>query len=138
MQAWSCLRRRGDSPMLSGMPIPSMWQPMPWALERSPALRGVIAKLDRAEHHIGELEKAVDAFLGREPSRVLADYDAESAKSFRGAQEGRIADLQLSLLTGETLYHLRSSLDHIICGLIRRAGNKPSNQSQFPICDDEP
>lgn len=118
------------------MPIPTMWEPTRWALKQSPDLRGVMAKLDRAEHHVNQLAESVDAFLARD---VSAPNDhSEAARAFVAAHEGRVADLDLSIRTGEVLYQLRSALDHIICALIRKANNTPTTTSQWPIFSFRP
>ena len=38
-----------------------------------------------------------------------------------------------SILTGEAVYHLRSTLDHLVAELIRANNCKPSRQSMWPV-----
>jgi hypothetical protein len=41
----------------------------------------------------------------------------------------------LSVIVGDVLHNLRSSLDHLAWELVIRAGGKPGRQTYFPICD---
>lgn len=111
---------------------------MPWALARSETLRNVMAKLNRVDQLLDHLNEQTEAFLKGPPERILVDYDAESEAAFRAAHEGRAVEASMSILAGEVLYHLRSNLDHIVCGLIRKDGNQPTIQSQFPIFNYQP
>ncbi len=38
-------------------------------------------------------------------------------------------------MTGEIVYHLRTTLDHFICHLVSKNGGTPTHRHQFPICD---
>jgi hypothetical protein len=42
--------------------------------------------------------------------------------------------LWFSVVTGEIVHHMRSSLDHIICALVTQNGGTPTYLHQFPIC----
>ncbi len=99
---------------------------------------GIDEKLKRADQHISQLHDAVETFLNKGPNRALADFDAESAESFKRLHERRIVPVPFSIHAGEILYQLRSSLDHAACLLILKDGGKLSDRSQYPIFRFEP
>jgi hypothetical protein len=57
--------------------------------------------------------------------------------AFKQSHSERIVAPRLSVLTGEVLHQLRSSLDHLVRALILCNGGTPK-KSQFPIWDSEP
>jgi hypothetical protein len=96
-------------------------------------LDGINEKLNRADEHIKQLDIAIERFFGNGPNRTVADFDAESVEAFRRSHQDRTVPLPLSVIAGEILYHLRSSLDHLACLLILKDGGSPCLNSQFPI-----
>ena len=104
----------------------------------SSAFEHIVKKLERAEEHINQLEREREAFLNKTPNRELADYDADSEKAFKDFHGQRVVDPRLSVLTGDVLHQLRSSLDHMACDLILSNGGSITLKSQFPIFLYEP
>lgn len=107
------------------------------------ALAGVHAKLARAHQHLLTLEQAVLAYVRQRPYRV----DVESAGVNSEGNLFRYVARQnpgvppphadLSLLVGEALYQLRSSLDHLVHELVIGNGGSAllagSRHHQFPV-----
>jgi hypothetical protein len=101
------------------------------------ALDDIREKLDRANEHIEQLDRKVEAFLDEAPDRKLIYKDPKEAEAFQGFQSKRIVPPCLSIVVGEVLYQLRSALDHIICALIRKEGAS-DERGQFPIWSSRP
>jgi hypothetical protein len=95
-------------------------------------------KLKRADEHIEQLHREGEAFLGDTTQRTLVYDDLQAGKAFADVQRNRIVEPRLSILAGDVLYQVRSSLDHLICALIKRDGNSPTTSSQFPIFSHAP
>ena len=100
-------------------------------------LDGIYSKLQRAEHQIQELthdfEKAcsnVKKFIVRE---VHEDTD-EQVWIYRG--ESPCLPLVFSVKSGEILYNLRSTLDHLVWQLVLANGQEPERNNEFPISSD--
>ena len=99
-------------------------------------LRGCWAKIQRAEQSIGSLDNEIKAYFNNNQ----ASYKIEGKHINDGTQYAFIATgnpnppLHFSVLAGEIIHHLRSSLDHLIHALILKNGGTPSNKNQFPIC----
>jgi len=102
------------------------------------ALAAIREKLKRADKHILKLGAKVEAFLNEAPNRTLVDYDAESAEAFKCFHQNRVIPLCFGVITGEVVYQLRSSLDHMVNALIIRDGGSPTDTSQFPILRYKP
>ena len=101
-------------------------------------LRSAFMKLERANRRIEELGGEIDTFLNEEANATLVYEDPEEADAFRRQHNSRDVPLRFSVTAGEVLYHLRSSLDHLACDLIRRNGGCVTPQSQFPIFTFKP
>jgi hypothetical protein len=56
-----------------------------WAIQKSPTLQHILAKLHRAEEHIDLLETEVNAYLEQHTNPVLLNYDSESEAAFKRA-----------------------------------------------------
>ena len=76
--------------------------------------------------------------MNEEANATLVYEDPEEADAFRRQHNSRDVPLRFSVTAGEVLYHLRSSLDHLACDLIRPNGGCVTPQSQFPIFTFKP
>lgn len=93
-------------------------------------------KLDRADTHILELELALERF-NSEPSRTVTNPDEATLASFRKLHRGQGVAPTFSILAGEAIHHLRSSLDHLVASLILYEDQTASvSHSAFPILVD--
>ena len=90
-----------------------------------------LAKLDRAQHHLGELKDAIERFGGTDK--------ASRPYTIRKSLEGRrtvhrlhfrrsVVNTDIPLITADAIYNLRSSLDHLMSALA-----PPSRNPIFPI-----
>jgi hypothetical protein len=97
---------------------------------------GVYLKLHRASHHLDSLKTELDNFLYGNPdsgSRLVVGPDADDGTWKVTTYRSDRFLLAWSVLIGEAVYQLRSSLDHLINGLIPT----PTRNSAFPILCDE-
>ena len=99
---------------------------------------GVDEKLRRAQRHISELRQSVEQFLEEPPNRFIADFDSPQEGEFRRFHESRQVPLAISVLAGEALYQLRSTLDHVAAVFVRKHGGTLTRQTQFPIIEPRP
>ena len=103
-------------------------------------LEGVWAKVERASEHIDTLRLELRTFLG--PDALVAnlrDNDgSESTAAFAKEHEERVVPVRLRILAGESIHQVRSSLDHLLCVLVRDNGKEPTKRNQFPILDVKP
>lgn len=110
------------------------------------SLLGIDEKLKRAKSHISNLNMEISRFCASNPYTVRIQEDTDEAT---GDIVGRLisernrevpaADPQWILIASETIYHLRSALDHLIYQLVILNGQEKkiinSRKHQFPIFD---
>ena len=102
-------------------------------------LDGVCEKLRRAEESIGNLNRGIECFLDEAPFRTIPDTDEELVQKFLDYHSSRPVPKRFSVLAGEIIHHLRSSLDHVVWQLvIANGGNPDKNKTEFPIFARKP
>jgi hypothetical protein len=99
-------------------------------------LDGVFAKVERAQHHLKEIDDELRVFRGSDPYPVRIKIDPHSGNKvwYAGSPVAKPPP-QLSPLIGDALYNLRSALDHLAWQLVlANPPNKPiKKQTAFPI-----
>jgi len=102
-------------------------------------LRGIDAKLDRADKQLEGLQAEWHAFLNRDqPAHgVLFKHNAEASFYLPTFQVYEEPPLELSVICGEIIYNLRSALDHLAAELVEAHGSRPIRRVAFPISLDE-
>lgn len=103
-------------------------------------LQGIKFKIDRAYENIRNLEAEVRVFLESEPYTIIEKQQFGVEKDSLNIIDppGPVTPppLSFSVLAGEILYHLRSSLDHLVWQLIIANGKDPAElqpRPEFPI-----
>ncbi len=98
-------------------------------------LRSSLLKIERAKKHILEFEVERDSFLSAKPFRVTARFNPE--QNLTDYVVGVIPEIpdSLSVIVGDAVHNLRSSLDHLACELVRDAGF-PDSGIYYPICEN--
>ena len=97
-------------------------------------LRGVRARIDRAEEHLSELRAFFDD--------LRKDHlDASAGELVTGAATDAIgielSEPRTSVLIGEIVYNLRDALDYLVYALAWLDSGQPQDGTQFPT-DDTP
>ncbi len=102
----------------------------------SQLLQGCRAKLDRARELLTSLEVAVDQYLTQDPPlfKLEGRHSEDCLEYSLIAYGSPEVPLWFSVVTGEIVHHMRSSLDHMVCALVTHNGGTPSRYHQFPIC----
>jgi hypothetical protein len=102
-------------------------------------LAGVREKLKRADENIINLNTEITTFLGKGKHAIFPN---ENNEAFQKAIEGHAArevPLRFSVLAGETIHHLRSSLDHVMWLLSSEQYRAECpNKIEFPVCAVKP
>jgi hypothetical protein len=101
-------------------------------------MESVDAKIARARVHLSTFETDVGKFIEQARPRFIRKVDHESTKHWLVFfVEDPYPPIELSVVIGDFLHNLRSALDNLICGLVRK-GNPTSTCSgrQFPIFID--
>ncbi|MCL4690988.1 MAG: hypothetical protein KJ060_00530, partial [Candidatus Hydrogenedentes bacterium] len=91
------------------------------------------SKIERADQHIQELDQAIREFMNNKPFRIVTKQDKNTGEHIMVIADARPIPAEWSILAGEAVHQLRSSLDHAICYMVERAGGKVTKRTQFPI-----
>lgn len=98
------------------------------------ATNGVYQKLIRAEEHLRAFDDEVRTYLDIKPYQIVVeDRGQKHVLILHITQDPPI---RLSILLGDCLHNLRSSLDYIAFELVRLNGKETTNRTCFPIFDD--
>jgi hypothetical protein len=94
----------------------------------------VKSKLVRAQGHLDALQAETATYYKTHPAKVVRKLEG-SPEEFIGEV---VADFpiptRLSLIIGDFLQNLRSSLDYLVWELVLAAKNTPDHNNMFPIC----
>jgi hypothetical protein len=103
-----------------------------------PVLRfdGARLKIKRAEHHIDELERQFELFVERKPySLTIGNHPKTDQPSVRVKFKEAVPSW-LSLIVGDAVHNLRTSLDHMVWELIGHDGGEQNRHLKFPAGDN--
>jgi hypothetical protein len=118
-----------DRPVLLKQELESMT-----AEERIALIR---VKVERAEHHVIDLERAIRAFLDSDPYRVGSKREAKKLIYYAANVEP--VPPVIAAVAGDAIHNLRSVLDHLAVHLFFVGPNRaagPSKHDAFYIADD--
>ena len=73
-------------------------------------------------------------FLAAHPCKLRPQYDPNTNFTDYTVEDIAEVNSAISLIAGDAIHNLRSALDHLAASLVRDAGNTPSKQTYFPIC----
>jgi hypothetical protein len=96
-------------------------------------LDGCWAKIERANENIENLNAEIGAFVHSDNYIIVRHLDHQT-KTCTFHARGQSIPLRFSVLAGEIIHHLRSSLDHLIWALVLTRHRAPDFKVQFPIC----
>ncbi len=100
-----------------------------------PLFRGPKLKIERAERHIRDLQRAIDAFNARHPYPYVVQDDAERGSRDITFEVRETIPDELGLIAGDAIHNLRSALDIMLCDVAAMHGD-PSREIRFPFRDD--
>src|SRR4051812_42882611 len=93
-------------------------------------------RIERAKKHIVDLNTAIVAFNATGPYEVGAKRDPDTRKPIYYVKEVKPTPAEFSLIAGDAIQNLRSSLDHLAWLLVKANGGTPGDSTQFPIYKD--
>ena len=97
---------------------------------------GVVAKLARVQENLVTLERELREFRAAHPYRIEVSTNREKTEHYLRIFGLSEVSASISLLVGEILYHLRSSLDHLVYTLVKVNCSRTSDRTGFPVFTD--
>jgi hypothetical protein len=99
-------------------------------------LYGPQVKIQRAGQKLVELEASCREFFNKNSPRLVVQPDPESGNKLVKVVLDEQPPVDISILTGEIIYHLRSSFDQIAVAFARMSTPRPSDRGiYFPTAD---
>lgn len=97
-------------------------------------LRGVLAKLRRADEHRQAFDRLLEEFLDKDPYSIAFDFDADTGwNTFRWVVRHDPPLTDFALIEGDFLTNLRGTLDYLVWQLVLASGSQPTEKTAFPV-----
>jgi hypothetical protein len=84
----------------------------------------VLAKYQRAQKHMEDFQSAVDLFRDSNRDSVGAKIDEETGDAIYYVKSVPVVPDSISLILGDALHNLRSTLDHLAHAVVRPTTEK--------------
>lgn len=89
-------------------------------------------KIDRAKHHINDLNGKINAYLAQRPYTLVVIDDPEAEKRTVRIKTNIAIPDELSMILGDAIHNLRSALDLVVFGMVGNKAPRPE-AVQFPF-----
>jgi hypothetical protein len=99
-------------------------------------LEGVKAKLARADEHMKALDEEWQAFGKTQSYEGYHQFKADTGEWNCYLSLSKPIPIKLSMILGDALNNMRSSLDHLVCRFVELHNGKVGKHHAFPICSD--
>src|SRR5829696_2325940 len=98
-----------------------------------PDFTGVRIKVERAKEHFRDLQARYERFLEAKPYRAIRDDESHTGDLLWRVEVSEQPPLYGSAIAGDCVHNLRSSLDLLVCEMVRAEGNPVQKHTGFPI-----
>jgi len=97
------------------------------------------AKLARAVEHFESFNVEAQSFAQSVKHEIVLKWNPATGEKWLVLWDSdHFPSMRLSAIVGDVLFNLRSALDNVVCGLVRRADSAATCETlQFPICTSE-
>lgn len=100
---------------------------------RQPDFSGVQIKVERAKEHVSDLKTLIQGFLQSNPYEVFPYDDPDTGDLLFKLRVLAQPPLWWSAILGDAIHNLRSSLDLLVCELVRAEGKEIKPNTGFPV-----
>src|SRR5271156_1341219 len=95
-------------------------------------LIGVRSKIERAKKHVTDLDIAIRSFCESQPYTIATKQKPEIEHTTLCVENVQPVPDSITLIVGDAVHNLRSSLDHLAWQLVDAAGGTPGVHTYFP------
>jgi hypothetical protein len=103
---------------------------------RQPDFTGPRIKVERAKEHFANLKRLNAELRQSEPYQVVTENDPETGDLVFKAKVSRQPPPYWGTIVGDIIHNLRSSLDLLVCELVRAQGMQVKPNTGFPVFKD--
>lgn len=94
------------------------------------------AKIERAEKHIADFNRASDLFVKAGSYSVTGDRDPQTREPFYYVSDASPVPPSIMVIVGDAIQNLRTALDYLANALVIANGKKPRSTTGYPIVKD--
>jgi len=102
-----------------------------------PLPSSVLWKVYRAKTHFAELQTEVHRYFETNPGKVVREVGGNPDEYVGNFQPDGPVPGRVSIIMGDCIQNLRSSLDYLVWELVLAAKNTPERLNMFPICSTQ-
>lgn len=89
-------------------------------------------KVERANHHINDLNAQINAFIARKPFGFVRKENHTQGKALVRTDQYEPIPTAVSLIAGDAIHNLRAALDMVMYGILHQVAKDPTRIA-FPI-----
>jgi hypothetical protein len=105
-------------------------------MTRQADFTGVWMKVERAKHHFGDLQARYERFREDNPYEAIPYDEPDTGDLVYKAKIPNQPPLWWSTIAGDCVHNLRSSLDLLVCEMVRAKGNPVTKDTGFLVAKD--
>ena len=102
-------------------------------MTRQPDFTGVRIKVERAKEHFGDLQARIEGLQEDNAYKAIPYDEPDTGDLVYKVKIGNQPPPYWSAIVGDCVHNLRSSLDLLVCEMVRTEGNPVGEQNGFPI-----
>ena len=106
-------------------------------LSPQPDFTGVRIKVERAKHHFRDLEARIERFNQTEPYRTPIYCELDTGDVVSRFEVTEQPPHLWGAIAGDCVHNLRSSLDLLVCEMLRAGGTEVERHHKFPVFKSE-
>jgi hypothetical protein len=97
---------------------------------------GCDLRCQRAKEHLAEATSLASIYTLQQEGKTYWDINAKLENALVFKSEYTAPPLKISIIIGEIIYNLRSSLDYLVFSLAQLDSGSQQLMTQYPICDN--
>ena len=106
-------------------------------MTRQPDFTGVRIKVERAKHHLGDLQARIEGLREDNAYEAIPYDEPDTGDLVYKAKIRNQPPPYWSAIIGDCVHNLRSSLDLLVCEMVRAEGEPIKGRTGFPIFGSE-
>lgn len=102
-------------------------------ISESDPLYSVKLKIERAKHHLSNLDSELRAYRSRQPYTVIREDNSKTGDHIFRFKANETIPVEIPLIIGDVVHNLRSAFDHLVCQCVIANRRQVRTRTRFPI-----